>query len=532
MWRKKEMTVTDRPQPRKRQGTRPGALTVERINFIPNDPLVVGELAMRQVAARPDRPAGRAGITLQGDATEATYPPDDERFVQWQARQAAVSAVEAWEAVLDEPITSWAQESADPRSLRVFPDQGEDMNAYYDRQGVSFFHKYRDGATEFSGASTDVVSHEVGHAILDAIRPDLWASNFVEVGGFHEAFGDVTALITALSDRPTREKLLEVSPDLGQVNFVEATAEDLSDTVRRVLGPSHPAAAPRHALNTFKWQLPDTMPGWGPPDVMIDEVHSIARIMTGCFYDLLRLLFTKAGSPTPDNLWSATCAAGRLFHKAAESAPELPRFFRSVGRTMVLADQSLNNGTNRDLIGQAFSGHGLALGAQSFLAPEVALAGAPPVMNLVAGEATLGSATLRDVRKLVGAPAHSMTAVNLSRLGDTAVTNVAIGHEVALDSVDKRLAGVVASVSTVALVGQSGQSAALLFAPRPGAPTDEVVGFVQSLVRHDQVEFDSAPRRHTKSTTRPRAGGATHAIRVRNKKKVLQRVRFACAEHY
>jgi hypothetical protein len=301
-------------------------------------------------------------------------------------------------------------------------------------------------------------------------------------------------------------------------------------TVRRVLGAAHPAAKPRQALNTFKWQLPETMPSWGGPDDMIAEVHSIARIITGCFYDLLRLMFAKSGSSTPDQLWSTTCAAGKLFHRAAKDAPALPRFFRSVGRALVLADEALNNGDNRDLIGQPFNQHGLALGAQSFLAPEIALAGEPPVIDLPRGVATVGPSTLRDLRHRVGASAHAMANVDLRRLGDTPVANVAIRQEVPLDTVDKRLRGVVASAHTVALVGESGRSAALLFAPRPGVPTDEVLGFVQSLVSHDQVAFDSQQKRRGAAATRPRAGGPTHAIRSRGNKKELYRVRFACAD--
>jgi hypothetical protein len=428
--------------------------------------------------------------------------------------------------VIEEPITSWARQAANP--LRVVPDQGEDMNAYYDRRSVSFFHKFRDGETVFSGASLDVVAHEVGHALLDAIRPDLWDSMFLEAGGFHEGFGDVTALVTALSDRTTREKLLEVAPDLGVANFVEATAEDLSDTIRRVLGAGHPASKPRRALNTFQWQLPQTMPTQGGPDVMIGEVHSIARIISGCFYDLLRSLFVASGSHTQAGLWSATRTAARLFHEGAKTAPEAPRFFRSVGRSMVLADDALNGGANRQLIGHAFHAHGLALGSQALLAPELALAGKSPKINRRAGNVNLQPATLKDLRQRVGAPERATAYVSLAAIGDTPVANVAIRGEVPLDDIDERLRGVVAPVNTVALVGESGGSAALLFAPRAGVPSSEVHDFVQSLVANDQVAFDSAPVRRRAVAAETSAGAATHAIRRRGSKKKLQRVRFAC----
>src|SRR5258705_2259460 len=247
------------------------------INFIPNDPLTVDILPMRRVAAKPDRPADTAGITVASNNPEGQYKHGYPDLVPWQARQAAILAIEAWEKVIGTPLTSWAQESANPASLMLIPDAGQKINAFYDRESLSFFHQTKGRRTTFSGASTDCVSHETGHAILDSFRPDLWSINMLEVAGFHEAFGDVTAIVTALADRPTREALLKVSPDLSKPNFVEATLEDLADTVRRVAGASHSAAKPRRALNTFHWQLPQTMPADGGPDVMIAEVHSIAR---------------------------------------------------------------------------------------------------------------------------------------------------------------------------------------------------------------------------------------------------------------
>ena len=67
------------------------------------------------------------------------------------------------------------------------------------------------------------------------MRPDFFEVNFLEVGAFHEAFGDCIAILTALGDLETRQKLLAVTTDLRKRNFVESTAEDLSN--------GHPAAA-------------------------------------------------------------------------------------------------------------------------------------------------------------------------------------------------------------------------------------------------------------------------------------------------
>lgn len=500
------------------------------INFIPNDPLTVDILPMRRVAPRAARPAGRAGITLTGGIAPARYPAGTPEFVAWQARQAAILAVEAWEAVLGTPLTSWAQEAADPASLLLRYDAGEDLNAYYDRETLSFFHATKSGTTTYSGASTDVVSHEAGHAILDALRPDLWGINLLEVGGFHEAFGDMTAIVTALHDRKTRDALLARSPLLDTQNFVEATAEDLSAAIRRFYGAGFSASQPRRALNSFTWQLPETMPKNGGPNVMIAEVHSIARIMSGCFYDVLRAIFVQSGKLTQAGLWKATKTTAALFYEAARSAPAVPRFFRAVGRSMVLADQQMHGGAHRDLITQSFAKHGLALGAEALLAAEMALAGASPKVRR--GAVTVEDATIQDLRGRFAAGSRKPATVNRIELGGESMASVTLQGEVALDPVAECLTGVVAAVDTVAVVGSSGGSAALMAAPRSGAAAAEVLDFVGSLLRNNQIEFHSAPKPKKGAvapTSESRPGlGTTHAVKKRGAKKELQRIRFAC----
>jgi hypothetical protein len=505
------------------------------ICFIPNDPLVAG-LPVRTVRALPDRPAGRAGFAVAGTEPQDEYPAGSPGFVRWQSRQAAILAVLAWEKALGTSLTSWAPGAVDRHRLPLLPDEGDDINAYYDRASVSFFHHAIGGEVVHSGASTDVVAHEVGHAILDAIRPDLWDTNFLEVGGFHEAFGDVTAILTALADRDTRVALLAASPDLGAANDVEATAEQLSDAIRRVLGPTHNAAAPRRALNTFRWQLPSTMPLDGGPDVMIAEVHSIARIFTGCFYDLVRAIFTR-GARTEARLWRAARTAARLLHKGAATAPQVPRFYQSVGRAMVLADAQLHGGVNRQAIGEAFGGHGIALGSSALLAPELALAGPAPVPDLAAGSVELEDSTRRDLRRRLGMLANTALTVKAVDL-DGGVAKAKYRVPVALDGVDPRLDGVVATADVQVLLGGSGGRAAVLGAlPRPDHNAEAVREFAASLAQAGQIAFEAGPapthadgHRHSavgEGTSAP-AALPTHAVVDAGPVRVLHRVRFAC----
>jgi hypothetical protein len=208
------------------------------INFIPNDPLAKNGPPFRRQAAHVNRPSGAAGFTWVSHAAAAPYPVGSPDFLFWQSREAALRSVSSYEALTGKWVARWAR-SPDPKRLELSPNDGQDLNAYYDGRGLRFFEYTTGAKTTYSGASTDVVAHECGHALLDQLRPDLWSSSYIETGAFHEAFGDCTALLTAFADGRTRSL---VRTRLRQANFLEATAEDLSDGL--FPPPCHPPGLP------------------------------------------------------------------------------------------------------------------------------------------------------------------------------------------------------------------------------------------------------------------------------------------------
>jgi hypothetical protein len=502
------------------------------INFIPNDPLARKGPAIRRKAARPNRSAGVAGFSYVAGPAAGLYDPGTADFLFWQTREAALAAVQTYENLSGEKVKEWAR-SNPRRRLQLQPDEGTDLNAYYDGQRLSFFQYTTGTKTTFSGASTDVVAHEAGHALLDQLRPDLWTSNYTETNAFHEAFGDCLALLTAWGDRLTRGA---VRKNLRRKNFVEATAEDLSDGVRRELGASHGAAQPRHARNNFRWALPSSLPTSGPPSVLSAEIHSFARVFTGCFYDtvlnILRDTIGAGKTPTESQLRKATRTAGSLLIRGAAEAPETARFFQAVGRTMILADQAMNAGANRMAVHDAFERHGIALGSAAMLAPTAALAGKPPALRRGARQ-PLASAALADLRGRLGAGSKARMVVRAGVIGGQPVVRATHMRELPLGQIDTKLKGVVAIVPEPVLVGAVSRTAAILGElPEPTASADEVTTFVQTLLASNRIAFDRDARKGIRSATASdhRQRLPTHAIREVGRKKVLERVRFACGD--
>jgi hypothetical protein len=256
--------------------------------------------------------------------------------------------------------------------------------------------------------------------------------------------------------------------------------------------------------------------------VLINEGHSFARVFTGCFYDLLRNLLGSGATDTM--LQQKAGAAARLLIAGARNAPESTRFFQSVGRAMSLADQQLNNGANRDAIGRAFAAHNIALGTNAMVAPVAELAGASPKVG--ARSATLGAATVKDLADRLNLKTGARMIVSPLRALGERVVQAVHQREVPLGDVHAKLKGVVAMAAETVLVGASGGRAAALGAlPDASATTNEVLSYVDSLMKHERIAFDvKAAMEETKKA----ANYATHVVKTVGGKKRLMRLRFSC----
>lgn len=489
------------------------------INFIPNDPDAgAAAPAMRRKDPSPNRPSSSSGFTFSNQSAEGEAAPGTPQFLFWQAREAAIAAVAAWEACAGQTHTAW---QGNRKKLPLMQDAGKDLNAFYDRASFSFFHETVGAETFFSGASTDVVSHEVGHGLLNSMRPDFFEVNFLEVGAFHEAFGDCMAILTALGDTETRQRLLAVAPNLRARDFVESTAEQLSRAIGLAI-PGHNAAEPRHAFNTFKFQIPSTLPDNGGPGALINEVHSFGMIFTGCFWNLIANLFNASATQDEAALLAAVKLAGKLLIEGARGAVVRPRFLQSIGRAMVLADQNMNGGANRQHINDAFARHDILLGANAMMAPTMALAGTAPK------GAKLGTAAREDLRRRLGSVRGAKLSLSATDFFGVKAVNAVQTRGVQLGSVDPKLKGVVAIAHEPVIVGASGSRAAVMGAvPNVAETESEVKAFVGSLVAHRRIGYG---RKAKKAAVAKRdfPEHVTHVVKSVGGRKVLQRVRFLC----
>ena len=306
-----------------------------RIRVYLNDPAGRGD---RLVFSDPplETESGPWGFRVEGETPEPrAYEPDTHEFLHWQLSSALERGKRLWARHL--PLADgWVPGPV----LPAVPESGSDLNAYYDRQALHFFRDVdpQTGVVVASGDSADVVTHEQGHAILDAIRPDLWDAPHFEVAAFHEAFGDLAAIFVALAEPALAEAVdSQTKSDPGRSNLVSRLAEELGAAVRGRYGSD--AALPgalRDAVNAFEYVDPKSLPDTAPARSLSAEPHSFCRVMTGACWDVLVTLFrAQPGKDRPSDLVAAAEATALYVVSASETAPSGVDFLGRVARRIV-----------------------------------------------------------------------------------------------------------------------------------------------------------------------------------------------------
>ncbi len=500
------------------------------IRYVSNDPGAMPRLE-RQLSPTAAPSGQRARFSYSRSDPEAVYANDDDpEFVYWQCQEAAHQVLSIWEQLAG-PLRFWQNGQ---RSLPVNLDQGLGLQALYDRSQISFYRFDLTQPETYVAASSDAVAHEVGHAILDSLRPDLWNSLLPEVAAFHEGFADCVALLVALFDDDQRSKLFSqaVNPAdvLQAVNSAETITESIASAFAAFYSPGDPRTLPRQCNNTLQWALPSSLPPHAPGGHLSREPHSFGRVFTGCFFDLAHNLYTHRAVFDQQGLLDAADLAGRLLVEAVKVAPHDPRFFQAVGRSMILIDEDSNASANHLAIRDAFNNHGIALGSSAMLAPSVPLDGpAPSVRASGASSTALVAQTRHSLCDVLGTPRSTPISLKSLKIGKRRVSRGSFSTRVSLAAMGKRLAGVSAHIHQDVLLGKSLRKGALLGQiPNVEVARREIESLVDCLLDvgsiHGMGHAHALKGRFLEGVK----DLPTHTIRKQGKHRRIQRMRFSC----
>lgn len=468
-----------------RRSHRSEETTASKVRVWEDDPGANGATPVERPA--PKLPTGRMQFQLDAPAPPAQlYEPGTAEFRYWVTADALKRSASLWSPLMPRG-TTWQR----GRTLDVHLDAGDKLNALYNRQSLTFFHSAVGATTVYTAESPDVVSHELGHAVLDALRPQLWDAMSHEVAAVHESFGDMSAILSALQVDSVRDQVLAETAGLYRTSRLSRLAEQLGWALRQRQPCAVEPDCLRNAVNCFFYQPAAGLPPTAPAGTLSSGAHSYSRVFTGAFFEAFAGMVITQGRPTTaDHLKQAALDAGRLLVAAVRAAPVEPSYMAQVAVHMLQADKELFEGRYAAALQNGFVRKGV-------LSPS-SIAGVPRAMPLAAAHAVALTAHLPEVT-LAGADFG---------LGDRPVV-VRAAAETA------RIAAASIGIDGLPLAAQSGADAARAFLSelvlrdrlqRPGQDDDAETPHTR-LRTHALVErgdtavvvrrlFEASPRHH------------------------------------
>lgn len=276
------------------------------------------------------------------DMTPVPFSTNEKRAVNCHI--SIGNCIENVQRHLKSPIKNW---SATP-ILQVYPAAGVDLNAFYDRRSLRFYYYNFKGKNVYFADSSDIVTHELGHAMLDAMRPDFWSVQALEIWSFHEAFSDIVAMFNLMSyDVALNKMLAETKGDLLASNSVSRLAEEVGILIRNVTrDPAYlPNALRDPAVELFKYEDPSKLPAEAPNNRLAAECHSFGRVFSNAWYQIFAKMFkyhVSIGNHPMSAIRTARDFSFAILAQAIPGSARVVNYYASIAKSMIVVAKSKN----------------------------------------------------------------------------------------------------------------------------------------------------------------------------------------------
>ena len=256
--------------------------------------------------------------------------------------------------------------------LLVLPHAGYGSNAFYDRGTGALHFLYfegKGGQPVYTCLSHDIVTHELGHAVLDGLKPFYNELSSAETSGFHEYFGDALAIASSLTFRHVLARAVGTAPP--------TLGHDLIGRIAREFGEAMPGGA-GHLRAAFERKTMRELKG-------VHEEHEHSKLLTNVFFSFLSGLYEERlreklrergrrlnGGDAVAALVDSAQQATRMFFRGLDYCAPVDVTYLDYARA-ILASDAVGYPTDerraRDAIRALFVARGVARNAKE-LAPE------------------------------------------------------------------------------------------------------------------------------------------------------------------
>lgn len=247
------------------------------------------------------------------------------------------------------------------RRLRIYPHALRSDNAYYSPDKVALLFGYfpsnsrssdvtAPGSVVFTCLSSDIIAHEMSHALLDGLHRRFQEASNLDVPAFHEAFADIVALFQHFTmTELVRFEIARSRGDLSAAQLLGGLARQFGEGTSRG-GPLRNYLDPAMRALTYA----DTRKAHARGSILVYAVYdAFLRIVAWRTQDLIRIATAGSGVRPqgelhPDlvaRLTQETCRSARqVLHmciRALDYCPPVDITFGEYLRALITADRDL-----------------------------------------------------------------------------------------------------------------------------------------------------------------------------------------------
>lgn len=256
---------------------------------------------------------------------------------------------------------SGAYKSYEVQRLRIYPHALRTDNAYYSPEKVALLFGYfpaasragdatTPGSMVFACLSSDIIAHEMSHALLDGMHRRLQEPSNPDVPAFHEAFADIVALFQHFAmPELVRFQVAQARGQLSSARLLGGLAQQFGEGTRRS-GPLRDYLGEEIARLDYATTTDVHARG----SILVDAVYeAFLKIVTRRTADLIRIATHGSGvlpesALHPDlvnRLTQETCDVARqvlrICIRALDYCPPVDITFGGYLRAIITADMDL-----------------------------------------------------------------------------------------------------------------------------------------------------------------------------------------------
>lgn len=243
--------------------------------------------------------------------------------------------------------------------LRLYPHALRTDNAYYSPEKKAILFGYFPASDEAQGVvvpgsmvftclSSDIIAHEMSHALLDGLHRRFQEASNPDVIAFHEAFADIVALFQHFTFKElVRFEIGRARGDLNAATLLSGLASQFGHGTGGRTGPLRDYTSPRTAELNYE----NTPEPHDRGSILVYAVYeAFIKIVARRTADLFRLVSNGTGILQPgalhpdlvERLTDETCKVARhILHiciRALDYCPAVDITFGEYLRGMVTAD--------------------------------------------------------------------------------------------------------------------------------------------------------------------------------------------------